>query len=59
MIQKTKEINPLAFGEKYGVVSSKGKQNVLHTRGCRCKKIACDRNYCECFKAGVGCSNMC
>lgn len=59
MIQKTKEINPLAFGEKYSVVKQKGKEKVLHTRGCRCKKISCDRNYCECFKAGVGCSNMC
>lgn len=42
VIQKTKEINPLAFGHKYGVVKQKGKDKVLHTRGCRCKKIGCD-----------------
>ena len=61
VIKKTKEINPLAFKNKYQNLSTdkNDSQKVFHTRGCRCKKIKCNRNYCECFKAGVKCSNMC
>jgi hypothetical protein len=61
VIKKTKEINPLAFKNKYQKLATEkeDKGKVFHTRGCRCKKIKCDRNYCECFKGGVKCSNMC
>ena len=59
VIKKTQEINPLAFGDKYNTLNKKGEKKVLHTRGCRCKKTQCDRNYCECFKVGIGCSNVC
>lgn len=27
--------------------------------GCRCKRSRCQKNYCECFQAGVPCSSLC
>ncbi len=59
VIKKTKEINPLAFEKKFDQLEKTEGKNVFHTRGCRCKKVKCNRNYCECFKKGVSCSNMC
>ncbi|XLR19855.1 hypothetical protein S83_047767, partial [Arachis hypogaea] len=30
-----------------------------HKRGCNCKKSFCQKKYCKCFQAGVGCSINC
>ena len=53
--------NPLAFMDKITEASSQdglGKVG-LHTRGCNCKKSRCEKKYCECFQAGVLCTDHC
>lgn len=61
VIQETKEKNPYAFIDKFknkkdvsGLID-----NTLHIRGCNCKKTNCRKKYCECFVAGVPCTNLC
>lgn len=55
VIEKTKEINPLAFKPK--IKNYKGIN--VNSRGCNCSKNHCLKRYCECFKSGSGCTKLC
>ncbi|OAY79494.1 CRC domain-containing protein TSO1 [Ananas comosus] len=61
--------NPLAFapkiiqtsgdGQEIGENSNKTPASARHKRGCNCKKSNCQKKYCECYQASVGCSINC
>lgn len=57
VIKKTLEINPRAFSSKIQQLGSKDK--IVNTHGCNCSRNNCKKNYCDCFKSGVGCSSIC
>ncbi|KAL3696725.1 hypothetical protein R1sor_010801 [Riccia sorocarpa] len=67
--QQIESRNPLAFAPKiiHAADSSpkRGEEiidtpaSARHKRGCNCKKSRCLKKYCECYQAGVGCSEGC
>lgn len=57
IVQETMQKNSLAFRPKFK--SHSKTESRIHTRGCTCKKTECIKSYCECFRAGSGCSRLC
>ncbi len=58
------ERNPNAFKPKIDLVGESGSKmmnsdEMSHTKGCNCKKSFCLKKYCECYQAGVPCTELC
>ncbi|EAR91019.2 tesmin TSO1-like CXC domain protein (macronuclear) [Tetrahymena thermophila SB210] len=55
-IDEAKTRNQDAFNLKFQITSN---STVTHKKGCHCKRTHCLKKYCECFNAGLKCTNNC
>ena len=42
-----------------GAKDAKNAGEKRHFKGCNCRKSHCQKKYCECYQAGVPCSDLC
>lgn len=59
-IQTILKRNPLAFRPKIPLDPFTAQPKPAdHFQGCICKKTKCKKKYCECFNAGIECTDLC
>ncbi|KAL4506448.1 hypothetical protein ABPG72_000019 [Tetrahymena utriculariae] len=55
-IEEAKTRNSDAFNLKFQILNN---ATVTHKKGCHCKRTHCLKKYCECYNAGLKCTNNC
>ena len=50
-------MNNVAFMPSFARLDN--SNDLIYVRGCRCKKSNCMNKYCECFKFGAKCTDLC